>query len=154
MKRVTLFSMAMCLVALSFFTISNASAEGTMKETADFSIMVPDGWKFSDFNNGTIQTYNGAGTYMVQIEKAGMNMTEQNLLDSMAGLVKRYEGTEPEKVEMQGLTFYKTTYEANGRSQSQYSALKDGSKITISLMGKDHQNDPKIQSVMESIVIK
>jgi hypothetical protein len=131
-----------------------ASIPGTVKESAAFKILVPEGWEFSTFNDGTVQTYDKSGTYMVEAKKGGMNMTEKDVEMVIGTLAKQYNGTPLETVEMLGLKFYKTSYEAFSKKQTMYNALKGGQKISIALMGPEHQTDPKIQAVLKSIVLK
>ena len=154
MKRMTVAVMVGSLIIMGLMFVGAAAAGGTMKETAEFKIMVPDGWQFSDFKNGTLQTYNRSGSYMVQVKKAGMNMNEADVQRNVASMAKRYKGTGPEKVEMLGLVFYKTVFTAGSSHQSLYSALKGGAAISIAMSGKDHETDPTIQAVFKSIVIK
>lgn len=131
-----------------------ASVPGIVKESADFKILVPEGWEFQDFGNGTVQTYNKSGTFLVQLQKAGMNMTEKDVESSLESLRKQYNGTPMKKMDMLGLSFYTTTFVAAGRSQTFYNALKDGKKISIGLSGPDHEKDPTIQAVFKSVALK
>jgi len=116
--------------------------------------MVPNGWQFSDFKNGALQTYNKMGSYMVEVKKAGKNMSESDVQNTVAALAKKYKGTGPEKVKMLGLVFYKTTFNVASTHQSLYSALRNGAKISIAMMGKDHETNATMQAVFKSIVIK
>ncbi len=127
---------------------------GKVQESADFKILVPEGWTFTDFKNGAIQTYNKMGTYMVEVKKAGYNMTEKDVESTLQSLANQYKGTPLEKVEMLGLKFYKTTYTFGSTRQTMYTALRKGEKISIGLMGPDHEKDKTIQAVFRSITLK
>ncbi len=127
---------------------------GTIRESKLFKILVPQGWEFSSYEDGTVQTYNRSATYMVEVRQAGMNMTEKEIESLLASLSKRYNGTPLEKVEFLGLSFFKTTYTANSSHQTMFNAHKNGTKISIAMMGPDHETDPTIQAVFKSIVIK
>jgi hypothetical protein len=131
-----------------------AAVPGTIKETAVFKMLVPDGWDHSVFNDGTIQAYNKSGTFMVEAKKAGMNMTEKDVETLLASMAKQYNGTPLETVEFLGMKFFKTSYTAFSKQQTMYNGLKDGAKISITLMGPDHLKDPTIQAVFQSIVLK
>jgi hypothetical protein len=130
------------------------SVPGTVKESAHFKILMPEKWQSSSFADGTIQVYNAAMTSMVEVKKAGYNMTEKDVEVLIGNLAKQYNGTPVEKVQVLGLTFYKTTYNAGSSHQTMYNALKGGAKISITLMGPDHEKDPTIQAVFASIEIK
>jgi hypothetical protein len=135
-------------------TAEQAKVPGTVKESANFKILVPEGWEFMAFSDGTVQTYNKSMTYMVEAKKAGYNMTEKDVELLIGNLAKQYNGTPVEKVEMLGLSFFKTTYTANSSRQTMYNALKDGAKISITLMGPDHEKDATIQAVFKSVALK
>lgn len=56
MKRMSVAVMVTVFAVMSLLASMAIAAQGTIKETADFKIMTPDGWEFSDFGNGTVQT--------------------------------------------------------------------------------------------------
>lgn len=146
--------MAVVLVVVGLLGLGQAAVQGTVKETADFKILVPNGWEFSDFGNGKLQTYNKMGTFMVELSIAGNNMTEADVKSQVDTFVKTNKGSGPDKVDMFGLPFYKTTYDKSSMHMSYYWALKNGKKINISLLGPSHETDPTIQEVLKSIQIK
>jgi hypothetical protein len=131
-----------------------ASVPGAVREAKFFSVLVPDGWEFMEFNDGTVQTYNKSATRMVELKRGGYNMNEKDLEGTFTTFVTQYKGSPIEKVQMLGLTFLKTTYTYSSKSMTAYSALKDGQKISISLMGPDHQKDATIQAVLASVKLK
>jgi hypothetical protein len=59
----------------------------------------------------------------------------------------------PEKVEMLGLTFYKTVFDKSSMHMSYYAASRRGQDLHH-LVGKDHETDPTIQAVFTSIALK
>ncbi|MBI5645793.1 MAG: hypothetical protein HY962_02585 [Ignavibacteriae bacterium] len=135
-------------------TQEKPAVAGSVKDGKIFSILVPEGWQFSEFNDGTVQTYNNAGTFMVQAKKAGMNMTDKDVETNLTSMMTQYKGTAIENVDMLGLTFLKTTYDASGSHQTLYGALKDGMQISIQLMGPGHETDATIQGVLASIRLR
>ncbi|MFH0783063.1 MAG: hypothetical protein V2B20_14095 [Pseudomonadota bacterium] len=155
MKRVSIaVVMVMLFVVLGLLNIGQAAVQGTVKETANFKILVPNGWEFSDFGNGKLQTYNKMGTFMVELSIGGDNMTEADIKNQVETFVKDNKGSGPEKVTMFGLSFDKTTYDKSSMHMSYYWALKNGKKINISLLGPGHETDATIQEVLKSIQIK
>lgn len=153
MKRVsTLVVMVMAFVVFGLLNVSQAAVPGTVKETANFKILVPTGWEFSDFGNGALQTYNKMGSFMVELKIAGENMTD--VKSNVDNFVTQYKGSGPDKVEMLGLSFFKTTYDKGSQHMSYYAALKNGKMISISLLGPAHETDATIQDVLKSIQIK
>ncbi|MBE0642674.1 MAG: hypothetical protein IH600_01180 [Bacteroidetes bacterium] len=135
-------------------TEQTTQVPGTLTETPEFTILVPEGWEASDFGGGAFQTYNKSGSYMVEVRKAGVNMTEKDVESTLQALVTQYKGTPIKTVDMKGMKYFTSTYEANGRHQTMYNGLKGGAKISISLVGPDHETDPTIQGVLSSIVVK
>jgi hypothetical protein len=127
---------------------------GEMKEGEFCRILVPAGWEFADFGKKTVQTYNRSGTFMVQVQMDGFNQTEGNVESSLESMRARQNGTPLEKVDLKGMSFWTTTFETGGRSQTFYNTLKDGRTLSIALSGPDHQNDPTIRAVFDSIEIK
>lgn len=155
MKRMSVVAvMAMLFVVVGLLSVGQAAVQGTVKETADFKILVPNGWEFSDFKNGKLQTYNKMGTFMVELSIGGDNMTEAHIKGQIATFVKDNKGSGPDKVTIAGLSFDKTTYDKGSQHMSYYWALKNGKKINISLLGPGHETDPNIQEVLKSIQIK
>ncbi|MFH0782384.1 MAG: hypothetical protein V2B20_10605 [Pseudomonadota bacterium] len=155
MKRMSVAAvMVMFFIMFGLLTIGQAAVQGTVKETANFKILVPNGWEFSDFGNGKLQTYNKMGSFMVELSIGGNNMTEADIKSQVATFVKNNKGSGPDKVTMFGLSFDKTTYDKSSMHMSYYWALKDGKKITISLLGPNHETDATIQEVLKSIQIK
>ena len=94
------------------------------------------------------------GSYMLELRKEGYNNTDADLAMINEIFLNQYDGTPWEEVEMLGLKFFKTTFEYGGKQQSLYNALKEGVKISIGMMGEDHDTEPTIQAVFKSIVIK
>jgi hypothetical protein len=155
MKRVMLLAALAVFGFVGLFTAVPAMAQGTIKETADFKITVPAGWEFSDFGNGAVQTYNKMGTFMIELKKAGENMTDKDVEAGVASLAQQYKGTTPEKVEMLGLTFYKTTFDRSSQHHTFYAAInKNGKKVSIDLMGPDHEKGANLQGAFKSIALK
>jgi len=149
-----MFALLVIGVVLAGTTGANETVPGTVEETENFSFLVPEGWQFMVFESGAVQIYNRTATYMVELKKEGYNMTDADLAMVNELFVKQYEGTPLEEVEMLGLKFYKTTFEFGGRQQSLYTALKDGVKISIGMMGEEHATEPTIQAVFQSITLK
>ena len=154
MKRMAIVAAVLALLVVGFLPAAATATDGALKETADFKLMVPAGWEFSDFGNGALQTYNKSGSYMVELKKAGNNMTEKDVETGVAAIAKQYSGSGPDKVDMLGLTFYTTTFDRSSTHQTLYAALKDGVKISINLVGADHETEPTIQGVFKSIELK
>jgi hypothetical protein len=155
MKRVLVAaSLAVVLVVCGLLGLVQAAVQGAVKESDNFKILVPNGWEFSDFKNGAVQTYNKMGTFMVEVKIAGTNMTEADVKSGVDTFVKQYKGSGPDKVEMFGLSFLKTTFDKSSQHMSYYAAIKGGKQVSIQLLGPAHETDANIQAVLKSIQIK
>jgi hypothetical protein len=126
---------------------------GSIRETADFRLMVPENWEFVDFGISGLQAYNSMGTYIVSLKKEGFNMTEQDEAVLMASFVENNKGSHPVRVEFKGLNWLKTAYYSSGMHQTLYTAVKEGRKVSIVLSGPDHENNDSIQAIMGSVEI-
>jgi len=149
-----MFALLVSGLVLAWTAGADEMVPGTVEETEDFSFLVPEGWQCTVFASGTVQIHNRMGSYMVELKKEGYNMTDEDLDMVNQLFVKQYEGTPLEEVEMLGLKFYQTTFEFGGRQQSLYTALKEGIKISIGMMGEEHATEPTIQAVLQSITLK
>jgi|WetSurMetagenome_2_1015567.scaffolds.fasta_scaffold118499_2 hypothetical protein len=127
--------------------------KGTIKETADFRLLIPKKWEFVDFSNGCLQTYNSFGSYVVSLKKEGINMTEKDVEVVFAGFVQTYKGSGPDPVEFKGLKGFKSIYDFSGMHQSMYVAYYKGQRIEITLSGVDHETNEIIQAVFDSVEI-
>jgi hypothetical protein len=155
MKRIVIAaSLVTVLVFCGLLSLGQAAVQGAVKESDNFKILVPNGWEFSDFKNGTVQTYNKMGTFMVEVKIAGSNMTEADVKSGVDTFVKQYKGSGPDKVEMFGLSFLKTTFDKSSQHMSYYAAIKGGKQVSIQLLGPAHETDANIQAVLKSIEVK
>jgi hypothetical protein len=127
---------------------------GTVQTTAEFSILVPEGWEFVDFGNAALQTYSKDGAFIVEVKQEGLNMTEGDVKATLESLRKQYNGSPLQTMDMLGLRFFMTTYDVQSMHQSKYTALKDGKKFSITLSGPAHETDPVMQAVFASIKIR
>lgn len=134
--------------------VEAVSVGGTLKETPDFTIMVPEGWEFLDLGDGAIQTRSRDGAHMVEARKSGSGLTADAVETAIREFVERKNGTPVETGEMKGLKFSMSSYEEEGTKRSVYYAMKDGARISITLVGPEHTSDPAVQAVFSSIVVK
>jgi hypothetical protein len=69
-------------------------------------------------------------------------------------MIKNYNGTPMAERSIAGTVFKTTTYNYSGMTQAQYVAFRNGTKITITIEGANAGNDPGIQSMLASVVLK
>jgi|GEM_PF-1456228 len=140
-----------------------AGKKGEVFENKFFKATIPQGWTvFDDSKLGMMRIYPEKDTSMYaptihlkfegpisgHFEWAG---TPEQAISYMA---TNYNGSAPEKITINKIEYYKTTYEYGGQKQTMYVAKKEGNKITITLVGKDFEKDPDIPNILETISYK
>ena len=73
---------------------------------------------------------------------------------AIANMANNYSGTAPEKEVINGVEYYKTTYEYGGQKQTMLVTKKNGNKITVTLVGKDFDKNPDIPKILATISYK
>lgn len=122
--------------------------KGETVETDHFTMTVATGYNKMDISGG-IQAYQGSNAIEVWVRPSTQNAEEE------AGkFAADYDGTDPEQVELFGLTFYTTTFTASGYDQTKYVAISDGNRIEIGITGADHENNKELQGMLNSISFK
>ena len=72
---------------------------------------------------------------------------------SISTMSEEYKGTAPEKVIINGIEYWTTTYDYGGK-QMMYVAKIDGNKITVTVVGRDFDKRPEIPKILETISYK
>ncbi len=147
-------NIAVLSIVIGILLVGVVYAEDQIQETDNFKFLVPDTWQFIVYENGAVQIFNRMATYMVELKKEGYNMTDADWKSSMKIFVEQFKGSDPVVVEMLGFQFLKTTFDYSGTHQSLYTALLGGEKISVGIMGPEHETDEKIQAIRKSIEIK
>jgi hypothetical protein len=68
--------------------------------------------------------------------------------------IEQQNGTAIGEVKMFDVTFFKTSFTANGMDQTSFAGEKNGKAFNIIMGGKDHQNNVEINAILESIKFK
>lgn len=131
---------------------AKSSIEGATYSVPSFSLVVPKGWEQMKTDKGTdvgVQIYKGMD--IVQVGVAGLNMSNTEAQKQTERTAKQYKGTTPEKVQMFGREFWKTTYTAASTYQTSYLSMKDGKMISVKLAGKDHDKNETIKAILGTL---
>lgn len=64
-----------------------------------------------------------------------------------------HDGTELKEVQLFGLKFYMTSYNANAVDQAFYTSVLNGEQIKLQVTGETYETDPDIKAMVESIEI-
>ncbi|MFC2146590.1 hypothetical protein ACFLRT_04425 [Acidobacteriota bacterium] len=136
-----------------------AKANGEVFENDYFKATIPVGWTvFDDSKLAMMQIYPKGDTSMyrttIHLKFEGKGNWHGTPEQSIASMASSYNGTAPEKIVINGTEYYKTTYEYSGHKQTMMVAKKDGSKITVTMVGKDYDKNPDIPKILETISYK
>lgn len=120
-----------------------------------FSLKLADGWKAGPLTSGMVnilpQGKYSPGLYF-KFEGDGNAMgTAEASIQAMIG---EYSGSPMEDVMIAGTTFKSTTYTYGGSPQTMHVAFRDGTKVTITIEGKDGKDNPDIQAMLKTLVLK
>jgi hypothetical protein len=138
---------------------SGDKSSGEAFENNYFKAMIPDGWTvFDDSKLGMMQIYPKGDTSIyrttIHLKFEGKGNWHGTPEQSIANMASNYNGTAPEKVVINGIEYYKTTYEYSGHKQTMMVSKRNGSKITVTLIGKDYEKNPDIPKILETISYK
>lgn len=158
-KSIALIILIICVIMTTACNQSSAGknrkadepVKGEMFENEFFSMAVAKGFEKMDIDGG-VQVYKG--NKFIEVSFRGFNQSDTEAETSANILANRYNGATPEKVDMLGLTFFKTVIIVNNTPQTVYLAMKGGKKINISIFGKGHENDGELQGMFQSIKLK
>jgi len=139
--------------------VKEASDEDSVFENKFFKAEIADGWTvFDDSRVKMMRIYpendtsSSAPTIHLKFEGNGKwTGTPEKSINYMA---EKYNGTSPEKVTIEGMEYYKTTYEYGGAPQTMLVAKKDGNKITLTLIGKGYDSNEELKEILNTIKIK
>lgn len=128
-------------------------------ENSFFKADIPAGWTvFDDSKVKMMRIYPEkdtsifAPTIHFKFEGSGKwGSTPEQAIKEMAG---NYEGSAPEKEIINGVEYWKTMYEYGGQKQTMYVAKKDGTKITVTVVGRDYEKLPEIMKTLSTVSYK
>lgn len=161
MKKV-LISILAILIAFSVAACGGGSSKPQVKgETitkGTYSVLLPDGWKLLEFNDGndTIQMSRNNEKEMIQIKVTGSNVTEAEAKELFE--VSLEISSEDGSIEMlkdvtiDGVNFLvaKSTLKGRTEKYTHLHGLKEGRQIFIGLLELDI-NDEAVKAVFDTI---
>jgi len=152
-------------IAAAEETVAESMVKGAIYETEMFSILVPDWWETKDLSTeGAVavvitkgEDHMQLGVYLAPYytDKYPDTATaEAYSKDLIENTVEQQNGTAVEEVTMFDVTFFKTSFTANGMYQTSFAGEKNGKAFSIITDGKDHQDNEEIKAMLESIEFK
>ncbi len=127
------------------------SIEGSTFDAQGFTILVPKGWESVKIDGG-VQMYKGSD--IVQVYIRGYNMTAGEDKGQTESNSKRYNGTQPEQIDIFGMRFWKTTYTAASVYQTSYLSMKNGQLVSVQAAGPDHDKNETIKGILNTLKFK
>jgi len=139
-------------------TQPSAPLQGEKFENANFSIMIPTGWRKVE-DRRTIQIIDdevALDSIAVVVDDPGQTPYKPDWAKKrMDDSVKAYGASTPEEVSAFGKTWWKTTYTFAGTYTTLYSRVTaDGFLIEVSLSGNNHEKNQKLKAVENTLVFK
>lgn len=131
--------------------VSVPAIEGSTFDAQGFTIVVPKGWESVKIDGG-VQMYKGS--HIVQIYIRGYNMTAGEDKGQTESNSKRYNGTQPEQIDIFGMKFWKTTYTAASVYQTSYLSMKNGQLVSVQIAGADHETNETIKGMLGTLKFK
>lgn len=159
MKKI--FQYALCMAILLMTACESApknnsesqdiDLKGDLYEAEHFNITIAKGFNVMDIQGG-VQA--ARGNNVIEVWVRGHNLSESTAEKQAQSMATRYDGTDPQVVQMLGLNFYCTSFEAFNNPQTICMAIKDGKQIQIGITGKGHVDNATLQGMKKSIVLK
>ncbi len=120
-----------------------------------FSMTVAEGWTAGPLNMGMVNVLpkgkNSPGLYF-KFEGNGNALGSAEA--SMENMVKNYNGTAMADVTVSGQVFKRVSYSHGGSSQNMLVAFIHGTKVTLTVEGDGAWENPDIQNMLKSVVLK
>ncbi len=126
-------------------------ASGTLFEGEYMTFTHSNDWKIAENTQNkmiNMEKRTPAGTLyiLVKAEKDNWRTAEE----AVSAFADNYGGSPAELINYGGYDFYQTTFE-HGGAQTMLVTKIDDNKVTITLQGKDHDNDSSITNILNSI---
>jgi hypothetical protein len=84
----------------------------------------------------------------------GTGSTEAFLKKLTETMANQQNGTPVEEVTMFGAKFFQTSFTIEGKDMTQGWGLTNGLVVSLTMIGKDHQNNVEIKAMLESLKFK
>ncbi len=155
--------LAICMMFAACGGGGAAEAQGKAFESKYFKVTLMPGWTvFEDTKLPVARIYpeKDTGMYAPTIHLkfegplSGHYEWAGTPDKAIADMSKSYGGSAPEKEVIGGLEYYKTTYTFSNMKQTMYIAKKDGTKVSLTLVGTDYDKLPEIPAMVKTIAVK
>jgi hypothetical protein len=120
-----------------------------------FAMAVADGWEAGPLTFGMVNVLpRGKVSPGLYFKFEGDGNAAGTAEGSIETMVKKYGGSAMEDTMIAGGGFKTTTYSYSGMTQTMHVAFRNGTKVTITIEGKDAKDNPDIQAMLKSLVLK
>ncbi len=125
--------------------------KGDLYEAEHFTMTIASGFNTMDIQGGVQAS---RGNDVVEVWVRGHNLSEDTAEKQAQSMANRYDGTNPQTVQMLGLKFYCTSFEVFNLQQTICIAIKDGKQIQVGITGRGHTENATLQGMRNSIAFK
>ena len=150
-----------CVAVLALLGACGGEETATEKAVAPavdnefFSIKLAAGWQAGPLTSGMVNVLpKGKTSPGLYFKFEGHGNAVGTAEASIQSMIKGYNGSPMEDIEIAGTLFKATTYTYGGSTQTMYVAFREGTKVTITIEGKDGKDNPDIQAMIDSLVLK
>lgn len=120
-----------------------------------FSLKLAEGWKAGPLTSGMVNILpQGKYSPGLYFKFEGDGNAAGTAEASIKAMISEYSGSPMEDAVFAGTTFKSTTYTYGGSPQTMHVAFRDGTKVTITIEGKDGKDNPDIQAMLKTLVLK
>jgi ankyrin repeat protein len=125
-------------------------------DTPRFKTMLPAGWEVAAddlerMGMMTVQRKGSGGAEGVYFKFEGPNW-QGTPEKEIASFAQKEKGTPPEKVVVNGIEFFRTSYEAFGTRQTMLIAKQGTTKVTLTVLGD--AAGPAVRTILDALVLK
>lgn len=135
------------------------TAKGKPIETKFFGSTLPDGWEvladdLDKMGMMTLAKKGTGGSKGIYIKFEGNGAWTGTPEEAVASFAKSKKGTEPAKITLNGIDYFQTAYDSFGSHQSMLVTKKDGTKITLTILGEDYTRSADVKLFFDTLILK
>ncbi len=120
-----------------------------------FTMTVAEGWQAGPLTFGMVNVLpRGKISPGLYFKFEGDGNAAGTAEASIQSMIRQYGGTPMTSTLIAGAGFKTTTYTYSGMTQTMHVAFRNGTKISITIEGKEAKDDPAIRAMLGSVILK
>jgi hypothetical protein len=131
------------------------AAAGRVYDCKYFTMTVAQGWEAGPLTFGMVNVLpKGKVSPGLYFKFEGDGNAAGTAEASIHSMIQGYGGSPMEDTAIAGIAFKTATYTYNGMTQTMHVAFRNGTKITITIEGASARDNPDIQAMLGTLVLK